>query len=81
MVVGVEPLRHLHGGDVAASSLAAPRHGEVGVEIDLAPLPSVTRRHRTDQRAGVEHPVVKREIVDGDAVQANVALQLPMAAA
>src|SRR2546425_7008605 len=81
VVVGVEPLRHLHRGDVAAFSLAAPRHGEVGIEIDLAPLPAVARRHGAYQRAGIQHPIVEREIVDGDAVQADVALQLPVAAA
>src|SRR5207237_7490946 len=74
VVVSVEPLRHLHGGHVAAFSLAAARHGEVGVEIDLAPLPSVARRQRADQRAGVENQVVERGIVAGGAVQASDAM-------
>src|SRR5438876_4766447 len=33
-------------------------------EIDLAPFPAVARRHGADQRAGIQHPIVEREIVD-----------------
>ena len=37
VVVGVEPLGHLHRGDVDAALLAAARHREVGVEVDRSP--------------------------------------------
>ena len=36
VVVRVEPLRHLHRGDVDAVLLAAARHREVGVDVDVA---------------------------------------------
>ena len=81
VIVGVEPLRHFHRGDVAASSLTPARHREVRVEVHLAPaarFPFVARRHRADHGAGIEHAVVEREVVRGDVVQPNVALQPPV---
>ncbi len=81
VVVRVEPLRHFHRGDVAALSLTAPRHGEVRDQVDAIALPAVAGRHRADEGAGVEHAVVEGEVVRRNAVNAGIALQLPMTAA
>ena len=80
VVIRVEPLRHFHRGDIAAFALAAARHREVRIEVDFFTSPAVARRHSANQRAGVEHAVVKGEVIDGDAVDADVALQRPVAA-
>ena len=81
VVVRVEPLDHLHRGDVEAGALGAARHREVGVEVDLAigraavpvrAVPAVARRHGADRRDGVEHLVVVREGVRGDQVDPGV---------
>src|SRR5205814_2930233 len=79
VVIRIEPLRHFHRGHVAAFSLTAARHREVRVEVDLIPLPTVPRRHSAYERAGVEHTVIKGEIVCGNAIDADRALQFPVA--
>jgi hypothetical protein len=81
VVVGVEPLGHLHGGGV----VAAPGHGEVGVQVDglprgFDPAP-VALGDGADQDAGVEHLVVEREVVGGDLVEPGVAQERPALAA
>jgi hypothetical protein len=76
VVVGVEPLGHLHGGGV----LAPPGHGEVGVEVNGSGLP-VALGDGADQDAGVEHLVVQREVVRGDLAEPGVAQECPGLAA
>ena len=79
VVVGVEPLRHLHRGHVDAAGLAAARHREVGVEVDVArAVPAVALRHCADQCDRVQHLVVEREVVGRDQVDPGVALELPV---
>jgi hypothetical protein len=78
VVVGVEPLGHLHGGGVGSS----PGHGEVGVQIDVAGGgPPVAAGDGADQHAGVEHLVVEREVVGGDLPDPGVAQEAPGLAA
>ena len=43
------------------------------------PLPTVPRRHRAHERARVEHTVIKGEVVCGNAIDADRALQFPVA--
>ena len=76
MVVGVEPLGHLHGGGAGAP----PGHGEVGVQVDVAAT-AVALGHGTHQDAGVEHLVVQGEVVGGDLPDPGVAQERPGLAA
>ena len=80
VVVGIEPLRHFHRGDVAAFTLTAARHREVRARIDPLAGPTVARRHCADHRAGVQHAVVEREVIGRDPADPDVPLQLPVAA-
>ena len=78
VVVGVEPLRHLHRGDVDAVGLAPARHREVGVEVDRAAVVAVALRDRADERDRVEHLVVEREVVGGDQVDPLLLHEAPV---
>ena len=81
VVVRVEPLRHLHRGDVATLPLAPSRHREVGVQVHPVAGPAVALGHGADQGARVEHAVVEGEVVGRDEVDPEVALQRPVAGA
>jgi hypothetical protein len=87
VVVGVEPLGHLAGGDAGAAAArvglgslcrAAARHAKVvvqGVALEAAhPRGQVAQRE-----AHVQHLVVEREVADGHQVEAG--LVVPMALA
>lgn len=53
-----------------AGAVSRPRgHGEVGVQVDPLACPSEALRHRADERDGVQHLVVEREVVDRKQVQ------------
>ena len=90
VVVGVEPLGHLGGRHAFAIvrvavraavmgrlALRAARHGEIGLEADLAARPAVDRRDRAHHGGRVQHMVVEREIVGRDDVGAEIALTRP----
>ena len=83
VVVRVEPLGHLHGGDAwsVGRGGAAPRHGEVGVKADGSVRVFVAFGDGADHHAGVEHVVVEGEVVGRDVLNAGVALERPVAAA
>ena len=59
VVVGVEPLGHLHGRDVEPGALGAASHGKVGVQVDGPAIPVVARGHGADEGHGVEHRVIE----------------------
>src|SRR5690554_6443317 len=59
-------------------SLAAARHGEIGVERNLSSFPAIAGGNRTDHDGGVEHMVVEREIVGRYARDAAIALVDPV---
>ena len=73
VVVRVEPLRHLHGGDVQPVPLRPARHREVAVDVDLLAVPLVTLGNGADHRGDVEHLVVEGEGVAGDQLDPGVA--------
>src|SRR5207249_201903 len=70
-----------HRDHVATLTLHAPRHREIRVQGHVAAVAAVARGHGAHQRARVEHAVVEREVVDGNQIQAGVALQRPVAGA
>lgn len=77
VVVGVEPLDHLEGGNVNAILLVATAHGEElvdGLEVVLA----VTLGDGVEHLDVVEDMVVVGEVVGGDDVDAGVLLDLPV---
>ena len=75
VVIGVEPLGHLHG----RGSIGAARHGEIKL-IGIGDA-GKARRDGADQHRGIEHVVVKGEIIGGDDVDAGLVLEGPMAGA
>src|SRR5881296_666083 len=81
VVVRVEPLRHFHRRDVPPARLDAARHREVRVDVHRTARPAVALRHGAHQRARIEHPVVIREVVRRDEIDAGVLLQPPVAGA
>ena len=81
MVVGVEPLGHFHGRDVAGRILPAPGHAEIEVGRDGAAGMAVARRHHAEARGGVEHVVVEGKVADRHEVDAGLALDAPVAQA
>ncbi len=78
VVVRVEPLGHLHCGDVDVVRLPPARHREVGVEVDLAPLPAVPLGDGADQSDCVEHLVVVGEVVGRNQVDPGILHQPPV---
>src|SRR2546426_8327539 len=60
VVVGVEPFRHFHRGDVPPGGLHTPRHREIGVEVERAGRPTVSRRDgdRKSTRLNSSHLVI-----------------------
>src|SRR5256885_10606288 len=81
VVVRVEPLRHFHRRDVPPARLDTARHREVRVDVYRTARPAVALRHGAHQRARVQHPVVVREVVRRDEIDAGVLLQPPVAGA
>lgn len=80
VVVGVEPLDHLQGGDVDATLLVTTAHGEVlvdGVETILG----VAVRDSTEVLDLVEDLVVESKVVAGDGADASILLNLPVSKA
>ena len=74
VIVGVEPLRHLHGAHGPVRLAAG--HGEVGFESgSQRPEPF---RNRADEPARVEHLVIEAEIVRRNPVDAGGLLQPPV---
>ena len=71
VVVGVEPLLHLGGGEVDAVLLVATGHSEVGVEGIETGL-GVVLGDEVEGVGGVEDVVVEREGTGGDSVNAGV---------
>ena len=80
VVVRVEPLGHLHGGDAGSTVCggAAARHGEVGVQAYLTLRGVVAFRDRADHDARVEDLVVEGEVVGRDVRDACLALEAPV---
>jgi hypothetical protein len=77
VVVGVEPLDHLEGGDINAILLVATAHSEVlvdGLEVVLG----VTLRDGVEHLDVVEDVVVEGEVVAGDNIDAGILLDLPV---
>jgi hypothetical protein len=81
VVVGVEPLRHLHGCHVDVAVLAAASHREVGVEPDITAGMPVAGRDGADESGRVEHLVVVGEVVRGDQIDPGLAHEPPVLAA
>ena len=77
VVVRVEPLGHVHGRDF----IGAAGHGEVRGRVDRFAAPGESLRHGADHGRRVEHEVVEREIVRGDVLHAQSALEFPILAA
>jgi len=77
VVIGVEPLGHLH----CRSVLAAARHGEIEIERDIAARVAIARRHRAQHGDGVQHLVVEREIVRRNVIDPGFLLHQPVAGA
>src|SRR5207302_10364657 len=61
--------------------LDAARHREGRVDVHRADRPAVALWHAALQRARVEQPVVIREVVRRDEIDAGVLLQAPVAGA
>lgn len=88
VVVGVEPLGHLKGGNTVtvfgmtatrvSGALATARHGEIGIEVHRTALPAIGRRYGTDHDGGVEDMVIKRKVVGGDNSDPLVFLEVPV---
>ena len=74
MVVGVEPLGHLHGGLIGV----AARQGEVLRQRERFGIEAEPARHAAEMRERLQHRVVPGEIADGNEVQASIALVLPV---
>ena len=77
VVVAVEPLDHLQGGDIDASLLVTTTHGKVGVkgvEVVLA----VTLGDDVEQLDVVKDLIVEGKVVGGDAVNTSSLLDLPV---
>ena len=77
MIVGVEPLGHLHGRHV----LAAARHGKAGVEVHFTGDGAEARRDGAERGGHVEHVIVERKVVRWDHPDAGLRLQPPVARA
>lgn len=91
VIVGVEPFGHFHRGKampvgrmlvtgmstISGLTLVAARHGEIGIEWDLAVSPGVSCWHDADHGDGVEHMVIKRKIVGRDFRHAAIVLLSP----
>jgi hypothetical protein len=78
VVVGVEPLRHLHRRDVDALLLSAAGHREVGFDVDVAAGVLVAVGHGADERDHIEDVVVEREVVRRDQVHARLVHEPPV---
>lgn len=77
VVVGVEPLDHLQGGDVNVVSLQTSAHGEDGVDGSQVVL-GVSLGDHVEELGVVENVIVEREVVGGDDVDASILLLLPV---
>jgi len=73
VIVGVEPLGHLHGGN----SGRAARHGEIGLRRYRRQGAEPLRR-RAERDDDIEHVVVAGEIADGDEVESASFLDFPV---
>ena len=78
VVVGVEPLRHLHRRDVDPVLLPPAGHGEVGVDVDGAAGVLVALGDGADEGDGVEHVVVQGEVVRRDQVHPRALHEPPV---
>src|SRR5437879_858475 len=74
VVVGVEPLGHLHGGMAGV----AARQREILRQRERAGIEAETAGNAPQMREGLQHRVVPGEIADRDEVQPRVALALPV---
>ena len=82
VVVGVEPLGHLHRGDVLEGAAAATAgHGKVRVDVNVAALEAVARGDGADEGNRVEDVVVQGEVVGGDVGDAGGLVVGPVVAA
>src|SRR5215469_8526779 len=68
VVIGVEPLGHLHGRDGAGLLLVmedAAGHDEIGTQINVWPLPVIAFGDGTNHRDGIENMVVEEKSLEG----------------
>lgn len=77
VVVGVEPLDHLEGGDIDVVSLEASAHGEHGVNGSQVVL-GVSLGDDVEEQGVIENVIVEGEVVGGDDVDASILLLLPV---
>src|SRR6266699_4127656 len=81
VVIGVEPLGHLHcrgGAGLLLVPQDATSHDEIGTPIDVWPVPVVTLGDGSDHRDRVEDMVVEGKIVGGNVGKAELLLELPV---
>src|SRR5712691_5615884 len=81
VVIGVEPLGHLHCRDGAGLLLVmedAASHDEIGTPINMWPLPVVAFGDGSDHRDRIEDMVVEGKVVGGNVGEAEVLLELPV---
>ncbi len=76
VVVGVEPLGHFHGRNIAQGIAACK--AEVLLQRRIATACSKTRWRRAEHAGDVEHAVVKRKIPSGHVGKASMALDIPV---
>lgn len=74
VVIGVEPLRHFHGRDVAVA--VAPCHGEIRIESRTGVLETVRDGSQCDGQ--IEYMIVEGEITYSDEGEPRIMLELPM---
>ncbi len=62
---------------VIGLALCAASHGEEGVELDRAAVPTVGLRNGADHGARIQHVIVERKVIGRDMIDAQVALAGP----
>ena len=81
VIVGIEPLGHLHCGDCARLILIVlhtTSHRKISAEINHRAVPLIAFGDRSDQRDGIENVIVERKVVGWNMGQARALLQLPV---
>ncbi len=63
VVVGIEPLGQVEGGDSLPIDFASSRHGKVALTVNRLADGGEPRRDRTHHDRGVKHLIVEREVV------------------
>ncbi len=84
VVIGVEPLGHLHCRDGAGLLLVledAASHDKIGTPIDVWPLPVIAFGDGSDHRDRIEDMVVEGKVIGGNVGEAELLLKLPVLSA